>query len=73
MNFSLNSSAVTSVATEGDIASITFVGGRKYDYTVSNIQAFTSALTEVISKEESVGRFINQSIKSDDFSLITAA
>jgi len=73
MIFSLNSSAVTSVETDGDIASITFVGGRQYDYTVNNIQAFTSALTEVITKEESVGSFINKSIRSDAFDLIGAA
>ena len=74
MNFNFtNSSAVASVSTQDDTATITFMNGRSYDYTVANIQAFTTALNEIVSKEESVGRFINQSIKSDGFTLQTAA
>ena len=74
MNFSLNAStAVTNVDTEGNTATITFVGGRQYSYTVGNIEAFTNALNEVIDQDESVGSFINQSIRSEDFELQTAA
>ena len=73
MNFNFtNSSAVTSVATQNDTATITFVGGRSYNYTVSNIHAFTTALNDVVSRDESVGSFINKSIKSESFELQTA-
>ena len=73
MNFNFtNSSAVTSVATQNDTATITFVGGRSYNYTVSNIDGFTTALNDVVSRDESVGSFINKSIKSESFELQTA-
>ena len=60
------SSAVNSIATEGDTVTIEFNGGRQYDYKSSDVSGFVNALNTVIKAEESVGRFVNFSIRNKD-------
>ena len=55
-----------------DTATVTFTGGRSYDYTVADVTSFVSALSEVISSKESVGRFVNQAIKSERLQKVAA-
>lgn len=64
--FNFTSSAIENISDvqDGKVA-ITFVGGRKYDYSVQDVAQFTSALNNVITKGDSVGRFVNQQIRSD--------
>ena len=47
-------------------STVFFNGGRKYTYGVRDVEQFTAALTQVITSNDSVGRFINKSIKSED-------
>ena len=67
------SSAVNSIATEGDTVTIEFNGGRQYDYKSSDVNGFVNALNTVIKAEESVGRFVNFSIRNKDLEVMTAA
>ena len=66
------SSAVNSIATEGDTVTIEFNGGRQYDYKSSDVSGFVNALNTVIKSEESVGRFVNFSIRNKDLEVMTA-
>ena len=67
------SSAINSIATEGDTVTIEFNGGRQYDYKSSDVSGFVNALNNVIKAEESVGRFVNFSIRNKDLEVMTAA
>ena len=67
------SSAVNSIATEGDTVTIEFNGGRQYDYKSSDVSGFVNALNTVIKAEESVGRFVNFSIRNKDLETIKVA
>ena len=64
------SSAINSIATEGDTVTIEFNGGRQYDYKSSDVSGFVNALNTVIKAEESVGRFVNFSIRNKDLETI---
>ena len=68
--FKFTSSAIESITPvqDGKVA-ITFVGGRKYDYSVQDAAQFTSALSNVIAEGESVGRFVNQQIRSESLTV----
>jgi hypothetical protein len=59
-----NSSAINNIATEGDTVTVEFNGGRQYDYKSADVSGFVSSLNDVIAKGESVGRFVNTSIRS---------
>ena len=59
-----NSSAINTIATEGDTVTVEFNGGRQYDYKSADVSGFVSSLNDVIAKGESVGRFVNTSIRS---------
>ena len=67
------SSAINSIATEGDTVTIEFNGGRQYDYKSSDVSGFVNALNNVIKAEESVGKFVNFSIRNKDLEVMTAA
>lgn len=71
--FNFTSSAIENISDvqDGKVA-ITFVGGRKYDYAVQDAAQFISALSNVIAKGESVGRFVNQQIRSESLTTVTA-
>ena len=59
-----NSSAINTIATEGDTVTVEFNGGRQYDYKSADVSGFVSSLNDVIAKGESVGRVVNTSIRS---------
>lgn len=65
--FNFTSSAIESISDVQDgKVTITFTGGRDYTYSVRDVEQFTSALSQVISENGSVGRFVNQALRSDD-------
>ena len=66
------SSAVNAITTEGDTVTIEFNGGRQYDYKSGDVNGFVNALNTVIKAEESVGRFVNFSIRNKDLEVMTA-
>ena len=73
MQFAIsNSSAVENISIEDQTVTVTFTGGRSYDYTVADVTSFVSALSDVISKQESVGRFVNQAIRSERLQKVAA-
>ena len=56
MQFAIsNSSAVENISIEDQTVTVTFTGGRSYDYTVNDVTAFTTALTAAMAPEQSVG------------------
>ena len=67
------SSAVNAITTEGDTVTIEFNGGRQYDYQSNNVAGFVNALNTVIKSQESVGKFVNFSIRNKDLEVITNA
>ena len=73
MQFAIsNSTAIENIAVDDNTATITFVGGRAYDYTVNDVTAFVTALGDVMTKQESVGRFVNKSIKNETLQKVAA-
>ena len=66
------SSAINAITTEGDTVTVEFNGGRQYDYKSSDVSGFVNALNTVIKSEESVGRFVNFSIRNKDLEVMTA-
>ena len=66
MQFAITgSSAVENISLADNIATVTFTGGRSYDYTVNDVTTFVTSLGEVMTKQDSVGRFINNAIKTE--------
>lgn len=73
MQFAITgSSAIENISLEDNTATITFTGGRSYDYTVNDVTAFVTALTDIMTKQDSVGRFVNNSIKNETLVKIAA-
>jgi hypothetical protein len=73
MNFAIsNSTAIENIALEDNTATVTFNGGRAYDYTLNDVTSFVSSLGQVIEAGESVGRFVNNEIKADRLLRIAA-
>ena len=66
-----NSSAIENINTVDDTVTVTFNGGRSYDYKSSDVSGFVNALNTVIQAEESVGKFVNFSIRNKDLEVIT--
>lgn len=63
--FNFTSSAIDSISTEGDNINITFAGGREYSYTTEDVIKFTADLSDVITNEGSVGKFVNSMMKQN--------
>ena len=64
--FKFQSSAIENITEVQDgQVTITFVGGRDYTYKVTDPSTFVSDLNTVIKEDESVGRFVNQAIRSE--------
>jgi hypothetical protein len=73
MQFAISgSSAIENIALEDNTATVTFAGGRDYDYAVNDVTAFVTSLTSVIEGGQSVGRFVNQSVKNETLKAIAA-
>lgn len=68
-----NSSAIENINAVDDTVTVTFNGGRSYDYKSADVSGFVSALNNVIKAEESVGKFVNFSIRNKDLEVITNA
>ena len=43
---------------------VTFTGGKSYTYGVNDLTAFATEVTRLVNAQESVGRYVNKSIKS---------
>ena len=73
MNFAIsNSTAIENIALDDNTATVTFTGGRAYDYTLNDVTSFVTSLSKVIEAGESVGRFVNNEIKADRLMRIAA-
>ena len=70
--FNFSSSAVDNISVEDNTATITFAGGREYTYSLNDVTAFVSALSQVIESGQSVGRFVNQSLRNETLQPIAA-
>jgi len=65
--FTFTSSAIDNLSMEGDRVSVTFHGGREYTYKAVDPITFETALNgEIADPEGSVGRLVNQLIRSED-------
>ena len=62
-----NSTALDSVALDGDRVTVTFNGGRAYTYTVADVQRFALGFNAAESK----GKFMNQQIQSETLQTVT--
>lgn len=73
MQFAIsNSTAIEAIAINDNTATVTFTGGRAYDYSVSDVANFVTSLSSVIEGGQSVGRFVNQSVKNETLMRIAA-
>ena len=64
--FKFQSSAIENITEVQDgQVTITFNGGRDYTYKVADPDTFVSDLNLVIENEDSVGKFINLSIRAE--------
>lgn len=74
MTFQFQSSAIENISEVQDgKVTITFNGGRDYTYGVQDVEQFVAQLTNVIANSESVGRFINTAIRSEQLTQVVAA
>jgi len=60
------STAIESIkeGAKADTVEVTFNGGRSYTYGIADVNAFATQLSSVVTSNESVGRFVNNSIKT---------
>ena len=73
MNFAIsNSTAIENIALDDNTATVTFAGGRAYDYSVSDVANFVTNLSKVIESGESVGRFVNTAVRNETLQRIAA-
>ena len=71
--FNFQSSAIENISEVQDgKVTITFNGGRDYTYGVQDVEQFVTQLSNVIANSESVGRFINTAIRSEQLQVIAA-
>jgi hypothetical protein len=69
MQFNVQSSAVKGLRTEGDQVFITFPNGREYTYNAADVTKFTTAVSEAIAQQDSVGTLVNRAIRSKQLTL----
>lgn len=61
-----NSSAATDIkAVNDDTIVITRPNGVEYSYTCNDVESFVESFNQVVTSDESVGKFLDRSIKSD--------
>ena len=71
--FKFQSSAIENITDVQDgQVTVTFNGGRDYTYSVSDPSTFVADLNMVIENEDSVGKFINLSIRGEQLTNISA-
>ena len=72
--FTFTSSAIENISDVQDgKVTITFNGGRDYTYGVQDVEQFVTQLSSVIAEQQSVGRFVNNAIRSEQLVATTAA
>ena len=70
MNY--NSTAIQNIEIEDNNVIVTWTSSDKeYTYEVPDSANFTMKLNEVVENEQSVGSFINKSIRNGDLKLLT--
>ena len=73
MQFAISgSSAIENISVADNTATVTFSGGRDYDYTVNDVATFVSALSNVIESKASVGQFVNSAIRNETLQKVAA-
>ena len=73
MQFAITgSSAIENISVADNTATVTFSGGRNYDYTLNDVASFVSALSDVIEGGKSVGQFINTAIRNETLLKVAA-
>lgn len=73
MQFAIsNSTAIENIALDDNTVTVTFAGGRDYDYTVNDVTNFVTSLSNVIETGESVGRFVNTAVRNETLQRIAA-
>jgi hypothetical protein len=73
MQFAISgSSAIENIAINDNTATLTFKGNRSYDYNLRDVANFVTSLSKVIESGQSVGRFVNQSVKNETLMRIAA-
>ena len=73
MQFAISgSSAIEKIALDDNTATVTFTGGREYDYSVSDVANFVNSLSKVIEAGESIGRFVNTAVRNETLQRIAA-
>jgi hypothetical protein len=69
--FTFTSSAIENISDVQDgKVTITFNGGRDYTYGVQDVEQFISQLSTVIAEQQSVGRFVNTAIKTEQLQAV---
>ena len=64
MNFT--SSAIDNIVIgDNDNVTVTFRGGRDYQYSCSDVVGFQNDLKNVVEENESVGGFVNRAIRAE--------
>ena len=60
------STAIDSIkqGSKADTVEVTFTGGKSYTYGVNDLTAFATEVTRLVNAKESVGSFVNKSIRS---------
>ena len=58
--------SITNITSDGNV-DVTFTGGRKYTYGVSDIEKFVTMFNEATSK----GQFINRALREDMLTTVT--
>jgi hypothetical protein len=70
---SFTSSAIENISdVENGQVTITFTGGRDYTYSVSDVERFVTEMTNIITQGDSVGRYVNNALRSDLLTVVTA-
>ena len=62
----ITSTAIESIREGAELGrvEVTFTGGKSYTYGVNDLTAFATEVTRLVNAQESVGRYVNKSIKS---------
>lgn len=71
----LNSSAIQTIVVNDTNVGITYVSsGKEYNYTLNGISVedFVNSIQNVIENDQSLGRFVNKSIREDQTLQIVA-
>jgi len=62
----ITSTAIESInaGAKADQVEVTFTGGKSYTYGVNDLTAFATEVTRLVNAKESIGSYVNKSIRS---------